>query len=228
MELMTMPDYPHLDCTTTRRREQICREYDVTVNACIYLYGGRTVRSDANNRLICDKFYRFFCVKHADQTQKYIIECGGGAARHLCSLINQPIPCGYNPFIEESITNIGDNDNEITNMEDKEGNDDINSVVWNEERRLLYRTVQLFIVRYQSVLYSRASIFEISKSLEARRNLAPQDFHYRNFSAFVTKFHTTIPIVIEQLEKYGSLHAIDLEPLAQRIDEIPGVENIFR
>ena len=95
-----MSELPHLDCTTEERREEICTQYNITADDCIVLYGGRIVRSDANNRIIADRYYQFSCVSRDDKDDKYVILCGAGAARHLCQLIGQPMPPAFNPFVE--------------------------------------------------------------------------------------------------------------------------------
>ena len=47
---------PHLDCTSVEKRIYICQNYIVHADDCIVLPEGKTIRSDANNRTIYDKY----------------------------------------------------------------------------------------------------------------------------------------------------------------------------
>lgn len=129
----------HLNCTTKERRIEIVTNYVVHADDCICLYGGQTVRSDANNRIISDRYYQFSCSdrKNGD---KYVILCGSGAARHFCSLIGESLPSAFSPFVGEAHPG-------------GEGYGGGEAVEWNATRRLLYYAIRLFIVRYTITAY---------------------------------------------------------------------------
>lgn len=206
----------HLDCTTEERRIQICREYIVHADDCIVLYGGRTVRSDANNREIHDRYYQFSCENKTTE-KKYVITCGSGAARHLCSLIHESMPHAMNPFIQEGGHDIAGGNNDYREK-------------WNPLRKQLYYAVQLFIMRYQETLIPGTKIFKLLQSIDNEQyiNLEPKIFHYERFVDVVTKFNTNIPQIVQELEVYGRIRNFDFTDLANRVEEVlPGCENIF-
>jgi len=211
---------PHLDCTTESRREEICHEYEVHADDCIVLYGGRTVRSDANNRIIRDKFYQFSC-ENRQTSAKYVITCGAGAARHFCSLINEPMPHAMDPFFHEN----PNNDVQRTNTAEHDS-----AAEWNEVRRQFYYSVQLFITRYQEILTPGTRIFKILHGISDQRYLKipPRDFQYEQFADVVNAFHTNIPQVIAELGRHGRLHNYDLSGLARELHSLfPDKPNIF-
>lgn len=206
----------HLDCTTEKCREQICQDYEVHADDCIVLYGGRTVRSDANNREIHDRYYQFSC-KNKVTKKYYMITCGSGAARHLCSLINEPMPRAMNPFIQEREPGEPGEPGEYINR-------------WNPLRRQMYYAVQLFITRYQDALTPGTKIFKILQSIADERyiHLEPQKFHFQGFVEVVTKFNTNLPRVIQDLERHGRIRNFNFTNLANKLRELlPDCENIF-
>lgn len=206
----------HLNCTTEERRVQICQDYEVHADDCIVLYGGRTVRSDANNREIHDRYYQFSC-KNKVTEEKYMITCGSGAARNLCSLINEPMPCAMNPFSQEGEAG-----------EHGEQGEHIDR--WNHLRRQFYYAVQLFITRYQDALTPGTKIFRLLQSItdEQYINLEPQVFQYQQFVDVVTRFNTSLPRIIQDLERHGRIRAFDFTNLENRLRELlPECKNIF-
>lgn len=210
-------DLPHLDCTTESRREIICEEYEVHADDCIVLYGGNTVRSDANKRIIGDKYYQFSC-RNKSTNKQYVIRCGSGAARHLCQLINEPMPVSMNPFLQERKPRGGDAGERAESQ-------------WNPLRRQFYNAVQLFIIRYQDILSPGTMIFGILRSVcdEKYRRIAPREFQYEQFSRIVCKFHTTLPEIVHELERYGTLHHYNFTNLANEMERLlPNEPNIFR
>lgn len=192
---------PHLNCTTEKLREEICREYEVHADDCIILYGDRVIRSDANNRKIRDKYYQFSC-KHRISGEERMIICGSGAARHLCLLIGEQMPHAMNPFAGNGGgVDIGGTDN------------------------------QLFITYYQEKLTPGTKIFRLLQGVADEKYiyLQPQKFQYEQFIDVVTKFHTDIPTIIAELGKYGALRRFNFGILADEVDELlPERDNIFR
>lgn len=217
-----MPKLSHLDCTTEKIREEICRNYIVFADDCIVLYNGRTVRSDANNRTIADRYYQFSCKSRTNENDKYVILCGAGAARHLCQLINQPMPPAFNPFVGEN----GGGNGGIDRGGLTEGNH------WNITRRKLYYAVQLFITRYQDSIRPGTKIFKIRQRLcdEQYIQYLPNKFHYTDFMTIVHKYQTSIPKIINELATHATIRHFDFADLADKADayvteELP---NIFR
>ena len=213
--------YQHLDCTTEERRIEICKKYKVHADDCITLYGGRTVRSDANNREIRDKYYQFSCTCK-ETGEHYIITCGAGAARHLCSIIKEQMPHAMNPFIDDTYT---------TTMPGGGRTRGDSRSEWNPLRRQLYYAVQIFIIRYQDDLTPGTKIFKLLQSIVDERyiHLEPHLFQYQKFIDVVVGFHTNIPRIIRDLEKFGKVRKFDLNKLAVRLDELlPECDNIFR
>lgn len=209
----------HLNCTTEERRVQICQEYVVHADDCIVLYAGRTVRSDANNREIRDRYYQFSCEK-IDSGEKYVITCGSGAARHLCSLINEPMPHAMNPFIQNRELGECRECGEATERIDR----------WNPLRRQFYYAVQLFITRYQDSLTPGTKIFKLLQGItdEQYIHVEPQAFHYQQFIDVVTGFNTNLPRIIQDLECYGRMRTFDFEDIAKKSEELlPKYDNIF-
>ena len=207
----------HLDCTTEERRVKICQEYEVHADDCIVLYGGRIVRSDANNKEIHDRYYQFSC-ENKTTKEKYVITCGSGAARHLCSLIHEPIPHAMNPFVQEREHDIAG------------GHDDHYVEKWNPLRKQLYYAVQLFIMRYQETLIPGTKIFKLLQSIDNEQyiNLEPQTFHYEKFVEVVTKFNTNVPQIIQELGQHGRMRNFDFTNLANKLEEtLPECKNIF-
>lgn len=216
---MDKMELQHLNCTTEERRIQICQDYEVHADDCIVLYGGRTVRSDANNREIHDRYYQFSCKSKKTET-KYIITCGSGAARHLCSLINEPVPHAMNPFIKEKEPSEHGEHDEHGEYIDR----------WNPLRRQFYYAVQLFITRYQDILTPGTKIFKLLQSIADERyiHLEPQVFQYQRFVEVVTKFNTNLPRIIQDLERHGKIRVFNFTNLANKLEEIlPECENIF-
>lgn len=210
----------HLNCTTENRRIQICQDYEVHADDCIVLYGGHTIRSDANNREIHDKYYQFSC-KEKNSEEIYVITCGSNAARHLCSLINEPMPHAMNPFIQE---NLGNNEQNIQNEHSEHGKQ------WNHLRRQFYYAIQLFITRYQSYLTPGTKIFNLLKYILDERyiGLEPNEYHYESLSSVVSKFNTNLPKIIRELENYGQIRTFDFTDLANKMTEsFPQFINIF-
>lgn len=205
----------HLNCTTKERRIEIVTNYVVHADDCICLYGGQTVRSDANNRIISDRYYQFSCSdrKNGD---KYVILCGSGAARHFCSLIGESLPSAFSPFVGEAHPG-------------GEGYGGGEAVEWNATRRLLYYAIRLFIVRYQKNLSPGTKIFRLLRSIEdSYISVQPQRFHFEDFSSIVDAFHTNIPRVVEELGRYGHVRSFNFQPLVQYMTEEMGmVDNIF-
>lgn len=220
-----MPELPHLDCTSEQRREEIVKNYIVHADDCIVLYGGRTVRSDANNRVIADRYYQFSCKSKTNENDEYVILCGSGAARHLCQLINQPMPPAFNPFIG---ANNGDNGGRNDGHDDNEEAEN----EWNPIRRKLYYAVQLFIIRYQETIKAGTKIFYIRQSLcdKSYINCAPQRFQYEGFMTIVHKYKTTIPRIIRELEAHGRVRHFNFNDLAEQAEQYVSNElpNIFR
>ena len=93
-----------------------------------------------------------------------MILCGSGAARHLCQLINQPLPPAFNPFI-------GDEECKNRNIKKDKNNSERDNTVCNPLRRKLYYAVQLFITRYQETLKPGTKIFKIRESLCDEKNI---------------------------------------------------------
>lgn len=206
----------HLDCTTEERRIQICQEYIVHADDCIVLYGGYTVRSDANNRIIHDRYYQFSC-KNRTKEIYYVITCGSGAARHLCSLICEPMPHAMNPFVQEGEPRKGRGHSDYIEQ-------------WNPLRKQFYNAAQLFITRYQKSLTPGTKIFKLLRSIDDRQyiNLEPQKFHYKTFVEVVTKFNTNLPKIILELGEHGRIRSFNFTNLAKKLNEIaPECENIF-
>lgn len=208
----------HLDCTTDARREQICKEYDVHADDCIVLFGGRTVRSDANNRIIRDKYYQFSCKDKQTGKEMFVITCGSGAAYHFCSLINEPLPPSMNPFIQDGP------EKKSQHIEADTGTE------WNPLRRQFYYAVQLFIMRYQDNLTPGTKIFNILNSITDEKFISckPQRFHFESFSEVVIGFHTNMSQVISYLRRFGPLHKYDFSNLAKEHDLLcPDSPNVF-
>lgn len=206
----------HLDCTTEERRIQICQEYIVHADDCIVLYGGRTVRSDANNKEIHDRYYQFSCENKVTQ-KKYVITCGSSAARHLCSLIHEKVPHAMNPFIQESEHGITAGHGNYIEK-------------WNPLRKQLYYAVQLFIIRYQDRLTPGTKIFKILQSIDDEQyiHLEPQIFHYKGFVDIVTGFNTNIPQIIQELGCHGRMRNFNFTKLANKLEEVlPESKNIL-
>ncbi len=208
----------HLDCTTEERRIQICKDYEVHADACIVLYGDRTIRSDANNRIIEDRYYQFFC-KGPDGD--YIITCGSGAARHLCMLIGEPMPRSFDPFIrnnQESVPNNNQGLDMVNNNQDTH--------LWNRARHQLYFAIQLFITRYQTVLSPGTSIFDLLHNVSDERyiHIPPRDFMLNGFISIVRRFNTDIPTIINELAGEGRLRHFEFNELALMVDD---ENNIF-
>ena len=220
-----MPELPPLDCTSAQRREEIVKNYIVHADDCIVLYGGRTVRSNANNRIIADRYYQFSCKSRKDENDEYVILCGSGAARHLCQLINQPMPPAFNPFV-------GENNDEDGGLNGDNGDNGQTDNSWNATRRKLYYAVQLFITRYQESIKPGTKIFKIRQSLCEKDYIgnAPQEFHYKGFMSIVFKYETTVPRIIEELAVHGVVRHFNFEDLAREADNYVSEElpNIFR
>ena len=209
----------HLNCTTEKRREQICQAYEVHADDCIVLYGGRTVRSDAKNREIHDRCYQFSC-KNKVTEKHYMITCGSSAARHLCSLINEPMPRAMNPFIQER--ELGEHGGACESGEYIDR--------WDPLRRQMYYAIQLFITRYQDALTPGTKIFKILQSITDKRyiHLEPQEFHFQGFINVVTGFNTTLPRVMQDLEQHGRMRNFNFTNLANKLRELlPDCDNIF-
>ena len=206
---------PHLDCTTEQRRLLLCQEYTIHVDDCIPLYGGHTVRSDANNRIIRDHYYQFSC-QHNIRRDMYVILCGENAARHLCSIIGEPLPSVFNPYLSEGRVEHGGGNNNI-------------QVEWNHDRRCFYYAVRLFIMRYQNALTPGTKIFRLLKSIEgSHQNTPPQRFHFEDFSSIVDGFHTNIPLIVQELAQFGNIRNFNfanLELYMSKEMNIP--DNIF-
>lgn len=213
----------HLDCTTEVRREQICREYEVHADDCITLYGERTVRSDANNRVIYDKYYQFSVFSRHDHKPIYVITCGSGAARHICKIINEPLPHSFNPFIQSDIE---ENNHSFQNEEVSE---DVFTAPWNPMRKKLYYAVQLFIIRYQDIITPGTKIFRVLHSLsESHTDFPPQAFHFKSFSEVVIGFHTNLTQIIDDLQHHGQLRTFDFTDLDNYMsDNMNMPNNIF-
>ncbi|MCR4781708.1 MAG: hypothetical protein K5851_03010 [Lachnospiraceae bacterium] len=213
----------HLNCTTEELRERICEEYIVHADDCIVLFNNRTVRSDANNRIIRDKFYQFSC-EHKITKEKRIITCGSGAARHLCSIIGEPMPRSMNPFEGNDENFEHDNDhNAIANR-------NLNKT-WNPIRKQLYNAIQLFIIYYQESLTPGTQIFKILQSVANKKyiHLKPNEYQYLGFMSIVTKFKTDIPTILENLAKYNTLREFHFEQIANEIGTLyPNKNNVFR
>jgi len=221
-----MIELPHLNCTTEQRREEICRKYIVNADDCIVLYGGRTVRSDANNRTITDRYYQFSCKSKTNENDERVILCGSGAARHLCQLINQPMPPAFNPFIGEV------NDNNSCKGNSVNSNNESEIDHWNTLRRKLYYAVQLFITRYQETIKPGTKIFYIRQSLSDEKYIryAPQRFQYEGFMSIVCKYKTTIPKIMEELSKHGKIRRFDFSDLVEEAETYvkEDLPNIFK
>lgn len=208
----------HLDCTTDARREQICKEYDVHADDCIVLFGGRTVRSDANNRIIRDKYYQFSCKDKQTGKEMFVITCGSGAAHHFSSLINEPLPHSMNPFIQDGP------EKKSQHIEVDTGTE------WNPLRRQFYYAVQLFIMRYQDSLTPGTIIFQLLKEICDATDIAsePTKEHFNIFSKVVSKFKTNLPEIVSFLKKYGKLHNYNFSELSEKMDkQFPYMPNIF-
>lgn len=206
----------HLDCTTEERRIQLCNEFEIHADDCIVLYGNKTIKSDANNRTIYDKYYQFSCRNRANN-DIYVIVCGSGAARHLCKLIGEPMPHSMNPFIQEENGGQG-------------GVNGHNEPAWNTLRLHFYYCVQIFITRYQEILTPGTKIFNILHGItdESFLHYPPQKFQFEQFGSVVNAFHTSVPSIIGELEKYGRVRHFNLEELAiQYEDYFPTERNIF-
>ena len=208
----------HLDCTTDARREQICKEYDVHADDCIVLFGGRTVRSDANNRIIRDKYYQFSCKDKQTGKEMFVITCGSGAAHHFSFLINEPLPHSMNPFIQDGP------EKKSQHIEVDTGTE------WNPLRRQFYYAVQLFIMRYQDNLTPGTIIFQLLKEICNATDIAsePTKEHFNIFSKVVSKFKTNLPEIVSFLKKYGKLHNYNFSELSEKMDkQFPYMPNIF-
>lgn len=208
-------DLQRLNCTTEELRERICREYEVHADDCIVLFGGRVVRSDANNREIKDKYYQFSC-KHRVTKEERMIICGSGAARHFCTLIGEPLPHSMNPFEGNGGSGNGGGSSTFAN--------------WNPIRRQLYYAIQLFIIRYQDSLIPGTKIFKILKNVADERyiHLQPKEFLYKGFIDVVTKFNTNMSTIISDLGKHGNLRHFDFTVLSNEVSKLlPSEENIF-
>jgi hypothetical protein len=179
------------------------------------LYGGRTIRSDANNRVIADRYYQFFCKGNDDD---YIITCGGGAARHICTLINEPMPRSFNPFMQN---NEIQNNNQGPGMVDDDDNNVQDALLWNQARHQLYFAIQLFITRYQDILSPGTSIFDLLHSVSDERyiQIPPRDFMLNRFISIVRRFNTDIPTIINELEAEGQLRHFEFNELAHMVDD---------
>lgn len=213
---------PHLDCTSPERRVQICQDYDVHADDCIYVIGDSPVISDARRHPITDRYYQFSVYKHESDNPSYVIVCGAGAARHFCQLINQTLPRSFNPFVEEHepANRVQDHDNIPQNE---------NNVQWNPIRRQLYYAVQLFITRYQEVLTPGTSIFKISQKLcQNYVQCLPYESYFKGFTTIVDKFHTNIPKIINELAKHGHIRNFDFSQVRIYMsDALDYQDNIF-
>lgn len=213
----------HLNCTTEKRREEICRLYTVHADDCIQLYGGDTIISDANHRIIRDKYYQFSCVSKANHKDKRAIICGAGAARHLCKLINEPMPHFCSVF-----TNLEDS-NDSGNKISFNGEDGQESTCWNNIRKQFYFAVQVFITRYRKTLQPGTKIFKLSQSIYNNyQNVEPQKFHVEDFVSIVDAYKTNIPKCVEELSRYGAIRSHDFNILEEFLrDKYKMEDNIF-
>lgn len=213
---------PHMDCTSPERRCQICNDYEVHADDCITIYGNRIVISDAKHHPITDRYYQFSVFEKGNTKPSYVITCGSGAARHFCSLIDEPLPRSFNPYVQEQ--------GQVVQIHNDNGNIPNEIVVqWNPIRRQLYNAVQLFIIRYQEILQPGTSIFKISQKLcQNNTQYVPYESYFRGFSTIVDKFHTNIPSIINDLAEYGHVREFDFDAINTYMrNELNCDDNIF-
>lgn len=214
---------PHLDCTTEQRRVSLCNQYIIHANACITLYNGDIVKSDANNRTIYDHYYQFSChTRKNDGTENevsYILTVGETAARHLCSLTKEQLPSSFNPYIGEPGASEGNGG----------GNNDS---AWNPLRRSFYYAVQLFIMRYQNSLVPGTAIFKLLNNISSSKYLGypPQDFQFEKFMGIVSKYKTSMPKIIGELSQHKEIRNFNFTALANEAEKYitDEIYNVFR
>lgn len=202
-----------MNCTGVKRREQICREYDVKVVGCYKLFGGQTIVSDAGGNVISDKYYYFVCT-HRRTNQKETIKCGLPTAKHICRLLGQELPKEFNPFQEENTGGGG-------------GNGANGSVRWHRTRRQLHNAIMLFITRYGAGLKPGSPIFNIKISVEQNVSTEVEKCDVRGVNTILGRYNTTVSEILQQFARERAVRNFNFDTLVQIIRDSKEEKNNF-
>ncbi len=202
-----------MNCTGAKRREQICRDYNVKVVGCYKLFGGQTIVSDAGGNVIRDKYYYFICT-HRRTNQKETIKCGQPTARHICHLIGQELPKEFNPFQEENIGGGG-------------GNGGNGSGRWHRSRRQLYDAIMLFITKYGTKLDPDSAIFKIKERVELNVLTKVEEKDVRAVNTILSGFKITVLEILRQFERERAIRNFNFDTLVQIIRDSNEEKNNF-
>lgn len=204
-----------MDCTGAARREQICREYNVTAVGCYVLFDEQTIRSDAGGRIITDKYYLFTCICENPHREE-VIKCGQPTARHLCELSGQTLPSEFNPF-----------QGEYEGGGDGGGVNHGNAVHWHPSRRQLHNAIMLFITRYGERLQPNSPIFSIKENVERNIEEPVEARSVCGVNTIIGKFGTTMSEIMQYFSRFRPVRDFHFNILEQILQERGIDENNF-
>ena len=188
-----------MKCTGEKRREQICREYDIKAIGCYKLFDGREIESDAGGNTITDKYYLFQCI-HKKTRQEEMIQCGQPTAKHICNLCGIELPSEFNPFLEVNGGGGGGSG----------GSGGKGTVRWHKSRRQLYNAIMLFITRYGTSLKPDSPIFKIKNEIESDVTEPVKSNYVLGVNTIIGKYNTNITKILNDLSKKERLEHLIL------------------
>lgn len=181
-----------MNCRGKSIREQIVIEYAVTPIIHARLLNGQTKPSDAT-ALITDQYYIFECV-HRETSNKEIIQCGMGAARHLLELTNhEPLP----------IFNMLRDGGGAGGVSGPGGGGRIRPQ-WNPAAKQLYNAIMILIVDWNAK--PDTPLFAMKKQAEKYSNYEPFIDRIERVNNIIAKDskHRTVATILDDLRVAGN------------------------
>lgn len=194
-----------MDCRGHNRRIQIVQKYDVIPEVHVPVMNGITIKSDAGND-ISKTYFIFTCISKTSGKKETII-CGRTTANDFSKLTGKELPLLFNPLVDAPLIggpNVGGGGRVAHPARIK----------WNKARKQLYNATMLMIIYTGNIPNPFQPLFGIKKDIEKYPNVETQIRHVKSLVTVLKKFKTTIPKIIEKLEKHNHIRNFEFDDLS--------------
>ncbi len=190
------------------KRGNLYLNYDMLSCVSICLFEGKTVKSDAGEKTIKDRYYQFMFENKRDKKDVQTVRCGYPTAREICDYYGQDLPTEFNVFAAAG----GGAGGAV-------GHGHVN---WNPARRQLYNAIMLMVTRFNM---NGGIIIEILAEVKMDPEDAVSNEWVKSVNTIMDKYRTSMPEIIAYFARHGDVRRFRFDELKRIMLDVYGMNH---